>query len=211
MKELIIVGAGGFGRELLQWVKDINAQKPTWKIKGFLDDNPDALKGIACDYEVMGSIVDWNPSPQEEFACAIAAPDIKEKVVMRLKGKGAQFATIIHPTARIAEFVELGEGFVAYPGAGVHPNATVGAFVTLLTMSTIGHDAEVGDFCTTSSYCDITGGVRLEDHVFLGSSVAIVPGRKIGRHASIAAGSVVITNVREGTKVMGNPAQKYAL
>lgn len=209
MKELIIVGAGGFGRELLQWVKDINTEKPTWKIKGFLDDNPDALKDIACDYGVIGSIAGWNPSPQEQFACAIAAPDIKERVVKQLKEKGAEFATIVHPTARISEFVELGEGFVAYPGAGVHSNAKVGAFVTLLTMSTIGHDAEVGDFCTTSSYCDITGGVQVGDHTFLGSKVSIIPGKGIGRHVFIAAGSVVMADVSDGTKVMGNPARKY--
>ena len=56
MKDLLIVGAGGLGRELLQWVKDVNSAEATWHIKGFLDDNPNRLDGIECDYEVVGSI-----------------------------------------------------------------------------------------------------------------------------------------------------------
>ncbi len=79
MKDLIIVGAGGFGRELLQWCKDINKQQPTWKLKGFIDDNSKALDGYECDYNVIGSIKDWKPSDNEEFALAVAEPHLKEK------------------------------------------------------------------------------------------------------------------------------------
>ena len=59
--DLIIVGASGFGREVLQIVKDINKKQFTWNILGFLDDNLKALEGYSCDYEVIGTIKDWKP------------------------------------------------------------------------------------------------------------------------------------------------------
>lgn len=207
MKDLIIVGAGGFGRELLQWCKDINKQKPTWNIRGFIDDNPNALNGYECDYSVIGSIKDWCPSDNEEFALAVAEPHLKEKIVRILKTRKAVFATIIHPTARICDFSKIGEGLVLYPYSGINVNTKIGNFVTLLS-SGIGHDCEVGDFCTISSYCDITGGVKLGKRVFIGSRSTVVPKRKIEDDVYIATGSIVVTNLKSGVRVMGNPAVK---
>jgi len=206
MNDLIIVGAGGLGRELLQWVKDINKVHNMWRIIGFIDDNPNALDNYECDYNVIGSIKEWNPG-NEYYACAIANPELKMKVVTLLKSKGAKFANIIHPLARIGDFNKIGEGFVAYPNACVSVNVTIGDFVTLLS-SGIGHDAIIGDYSTISSYCDITGGVKIGKKVFIGSHVTIVPKRIIGDEAYIGAGSVVVSNVKEKTKVFGNPARR---
>lgn len=207
MKEIIIVGAGGFGRELLQWIKDINKVDNKWKIKGFIDDNVKAFEHFACDYKIIGKISDWQPGKDEVYACAIANPAGKERVVNLLKSRGALFVSIIHPTVTIGEFNNIGEGFVAYPHSIITVNTKIGDFVTLLN-SGIGHDAVIGDFSTISSYCDITGGVKIGRRVFLGSHVTIVPGRKIGDDAYLGAGSVVVTHVKEATKMMGNPAKK---
>lgn len=209
MTKIIIVGAGGFGRELLQWIKDINIQNPdnAWSIKGFIDDNTKALDGLNFEYDIIGTIKDWKPSVDEVFACAIADPKTKEKVVKLLKSKGAIFEPIIHPTAIIGDNNKIGEGFVAYPFALVTTNATVGNFVTLLS-SGVGHDVVIEDYSTISSYCDLTGGVKLGKRVFLGSHATIIPGRKIGNDCFIAAGSVVMTNLKVNSKVIGNPATK---
>lgn len=207
MKEMIIVGAGGFGRELLQWINDINRIQLKWMIKGFIDDNPNALGSLECDNTVIGSIQNWQPNSNEVFVCAIANPSIKEKVVALLKSKGASFESIIHPKAIIGDHNNIGEGLIAYPNSCITVNAGVGDFVTLLC-SCIGHNAVVGDYSTISSYCDITGGVKLGKRVFLGSHVTIVPGRNIGDDAYLGAGSVVVTHVKGKTKVFGNPAKK---
>lgn len=205
--DLIIIGASGFGREVLQWVKDINKVKKTWNIRGFIDDNLNALDNFECDYKVVGTIKDWMPRDNERFVMAIANPKIKERISGSMKAKGAIFASIIHPTAFISEFAKVGEGVVMYPNSGINVNTTIGDFVTLLS-SGIGHDAVIGDYCTISSYCDITGGVIIGKRVFLGSHATIVPQRKIGDDAYIAAGSVVMTNIKAGTHVFGNPAKK---
>ena len=90
-----------------------------------------------------------------------------------------------------------------YPNSLISVNTRVGDFITLLS-SAIGHDAVIGNYSTISSYCDITGGVKLGERVFLGSHVSIVPKRKIGDDAYVAAGSIVISNIKSGTRVFGN-------
>jgi sugar O-acyltransferase (sialic acid O-acetyltransferase NeuD family) len=210
LKELYIVGAGGFGRELLQWVKDINAVQEKWIIKGFLDDNLNALDEYVCDYKVVGKILDYTPKENEELALGIAEPHIKEKLVKMLMDKGAKFATVIHPSARICEFCEYGEGLVMYPNSAIGPNCKVGNYVTLLS-SGLGHDAEVDDFVTICSYCGVSGHVKIGKRSFIASHVVLPPSKKVGEDAYVGAGSVVVRNVRAGKKVFGNPAREIDL
>ena len=207
VRDLIIIGAGGFGREVLQWIKDINSVKRTWNIKGFIDDNMDALSGKKNDLDIIGTIDGWEPNENETFVCAIGNPSIKEKIVLKLKKKGATFASIVHPKASIGSFNKIGEGIVIYPGVTITVNVTIGNFVTLIR-SGVGHDAIIGDFSTVSAFCDITGGVIVGEKVFMGSHVTIVPKRKIGNGAYLSAGSVVMTDVKENAKMLGNPAKK---
>lgn len=213
MKDLVIAGAGGFGRELYQWIKDGNKRKSEdekWRVRGFIDDNLHALDNIECDLEVVDSIGGYRPREQEWVAMAIAKPAIKERIVGELKKRGCRFASIIHHTAIIGDFTSVGEGVVMYPDAAVSVNSRIGNFVTLLS-SGLGHDVEIEDYVTISSMCDICGGVRIGKRVFLGSHVTIVPGRRIGDDAYIAAGSTVMTNIKPGYRVMGNPAKKMDL
>ncbi|MBQ4313167.1 MAG: acetyltransferase [Clostridia bacterium] len=207
MKDILIVGAGGFGREMLQFLKDINKTEKRWNIKGFLDDNLAALDGYECDHRVVGRISDWQPSENEEFVCAVAFPKIKEKVVSCLKGKGARFVSVIHPTAYIGDFNKIGEGLVMFPHSYISVNTKIGDFVTLL-YSHIGHDAEIGDYSTVCGQCGINGHVTIGKRVFVGSNVGTVPGVTIGDDTWIGAGSVVVSDIRPGVTVVGNPAKR---
>lgn len=206
MKKLVIVGAGGFGRELLQWCKDINKVTFTWEIKGFIDDDLNALDNYESDFSVIGKISDYSPSFDEEFALAIAVPQTKEKIVTMLKSKGAQFATVIHPTVLISDFTTYGEGLIMYPGATLNANTVIGDFVTILG-SGIGHDAIVEDYATISSYCGISGHTHIGKRAFLASHVIIPPSKSVGDDAYVGAGSVVVRNVPKGKRVFGNPAK----
>lgn len=208
--DLIIVGASGFGREVLQIVKDINREKPTWNVLGFLDDNPNALDGYECDYGVIGSIKRWEPKDTEHFVIAIAKPQIKECVTTMMETKGAKFVSIIHPTAIIGSFNQIGRGIVVYPYAKITVNTVIGDFVTLLG-SNIGHDARVGDYVTITGMCAINGHAVLGKRVFVGSRSVVAPSKKVGDDAYIGNGSVVVTNIRSGYKVFGNPAKRMEL
>lgn len=206
MKRVYIVGAGGFGRELLWWIKDINKIKPTWEIAGFLDDDSHALDGYECDYRIVGSIKDWKPKNDEEFALALGSPSLKRKIVEILKPKGAHFASIIHPTAMVSEFAHYGEGFIMFPYAKLSANSTVGEFVTLLS-TPIGHDTVIGDYSVISGNCSVVRNVVIGKDVFLAAGVCIAQDVHIGDGAYLGLGSVVLKDVQPGDTVFGNPAR----
>ncbi len=211
MKDLIIVGAGGFGRELLQWCKDIQKIKKEWNILGFIDDNPSALEGYECDYEVVGTIGSWKPAADQVFALAIANPEIKEDVINKLENRGAEFVSIIHPDARVGDFSILGKGIVLYPNARITVNVTIGDFVTILDNTSVGHDAVIGDYTTISASCGINGHVHVGKSSFFGCNASAIPGIQIGKGCHIGIGSVVVNNIKSGLHVFGNPAKKIAL
>lgn len=206
MNKIIIVGAGGFGRELLQWIKDINAVKPTWEIAGFIDDDLQALDGVETDTKIIGTIKDWQPKEDEEFALAMGSPALKRKIVEILKARGAKFATIIHPTALLSPFAHYGEGFVMFPYSKLSCNSTVGDFVTLLS-TPIGHDNVIGEYTVISGGCNIVRNVKIGKDVFLAAGVCIAQDVIIGDGAYLGLGSVVLKDVEAGKKVFGNPAR----
>ena len=206
MKKMLIIGAGGYGRELLQWIKGINAERPTWEIVGFLDDNLDALSGVECDYPVVGRVTDWKPSEDEEFALALGSPAVKEEVARSMKARGAVFPPIIHPTATLTPFSHFGEGLVMFPYSKLSVNSTVGDFVTILS-SGVGHDVFVGDFATISGMCSILRNVTIGKRVFVAAGVSIAQDVSVGDDAYLGLGSVVLKDVPAGMKTFGNPAR----
>lgn len=207
MKNLVIITAGGCGREVLQWAKDINETKPRWNIKGFIDDNPDVLEGLIHDVAVLSTIHEYEPQPDDEFVCCIGDSVAREKIIEEMKQKGAVFTSLIHPTAVIADNCAIGEGVIIYPFALVSDNAVIGDGCIINMYSSVAHDAHLGKYCTISAHCDVTGKCTLGDRVFMGSTSHVVPNLKIGSDVYICAGSTVMAKVRDGLKVLGNPAR----
>lgn len=207
MKDIIIVGAGGFGREMLEIIKEINRIEPTWNIKGFINDIPGTLDKYPCgkEYKILGSIKDWQPANDEYFAMAVTDPKGKQKIAETLKAKGARFATIISPRAFIADYVTMGEGCVI-TSFSVEENAKLGNFVTVAG-SMLGGTCEVGDYTTTTGFANLTTA-KIGSRVFVGSHSVILNELKVGDDAVICAGSIVFNNVKPGTKVWGSPAKK---
>ena len=206
MKDIIIVGAGGFGREAYYRIKAVNSVVPTWNIKGFINDIPVDLKAKKIDAPILGTIKDWKPSENEVFAMGIASPHGKEAVAGILKSRGAKFATIIHPAAFVEETAILGEGCMISRGSTIGDCAVLGNFVHV-SGSMIGQDAEIGDFATTTGFANITNA-KLGKRVFVGSHAVILNGRRIDDDAFICAGSIVFHNIKSGVKVLGNPARR---
>ena len=207
MKNLIIIGAGGCGREVLQWAKDINKVRQEWNIKGFIDDALHALDNKNCDVTIIDKIDDYVIEANDEFICCIGNSILREKIIERMNAKGAKFTNIIHPTAIVSDTCQLGKGVIIYPYALVSDNTFVNDGCIINMHSTIAHDSVIGEYCTISAHCDVTGMCNLGNYVFMGTSSHIVPGSKIGNNVYICAGSTVMTRIRDGKKVMGSPAR----
>ncbi len=206
MKNIIIVGAGGFGRELVTLIKAINKIEPTYNILGFINDIPDALDGIKIDYQIIGTIKDWQPKEDEFFAMGISSPNGKEKVAGILKSKGAKFETFIHPAANIGDYVTIGEGCVIGSRASVGSCSILGDFVHVAG-SMVGQDAIIGDYSTTTGFANLTNA-HIGKRVFIGSHAVVLNKLTVGDDAYICAGSIVFSKVKAGTKVFGCPAKR---
>ncbi len=208
MKDLYIVGAGGFGREVYGWLHD-TTNSSEWRFCGFLDDNPKALDNFSYNKGVIAAISDFRVEASQLFVCGIGTVQTKIKLCQPLLNQGAQFMTLIHPSTIIGKNVHLGQGVVLCPGVILTCDIKVGDMVMINCSSSAGHDVSIGDWSTVSAHCDLTGDTKLGCEVFLGSGVRVIPGKSIGDNAVVGAGSVVIRSVNPKQKVFGNPARPF--
>jgi sugar O-acyltransferase (sialic acid O-acetyltransferase NeuD family) len=212
-QKFVIVGAGGFGREVFVWLRDWIAQRvqpDEYEIIGFLDDCPTVLDRFGEMPPIISSIDAYQHKDGVALVCAVADPKIKKIIAEKLLVKGARFFSLVHPTAIIGTRVILGEGIVICPHTVLSTDLTIGDFVTVNSATTVGHDTSIGDYSTISGHCDITGGVKLAEGVFMGSHAVVVPKVAIGEYAVVGASSVVIRKVAPGVTVFGVPAKRIS-
>ena len=207
--ELYIVGAGGFGRELYTWLQDLSGWNRDWKFSGFLDDNLSALDGFEYEAQVVSPVSDFTPRAGQMFACGIGNVGAKQKVCGPLLERGANFITLVHPTAVVGANVALGAGVVLCPGAILTCDIELGDLTMINLNCSIGHDVTIGKWTTLSPQSNLNGGVHIGDGVFLGSSAVILPGHSVGDGALVGAGAVVMRDVKPGQHVFGNPARAF--
>ncbi len=206
-KRLLIIGAGGFGREILGWAEQIAAAGAEWEIGGFLDANPIALESYPSSVGVIGDPSTYSPSADDLFICAIGDTLTKLSLCRTIQRRGGRFTTLIHPTAVIGPNCRIGIGSILCPYASITTNATLGDFVTLNTYAVIGHDSVVGDGCTLNGRASVNGNVVLGEGVSMGCHAVVNPKAKVGDYAVVGSGSVVFFAVLPHTSVLGVPAR----
>ncbi len=210
MHRLLIIGAGGFGREILAWAQDVPREQRNWEIGGFLDANPAALSDYECKVPIFADPLSYQPIEGDRFVCAIGDPKTKLRICKTLKERGAEFITLVHPSAVIGNRCTLGEGCIMCPGSVLTADVKIHDFVTLNVKASVGHDAIVGEGSTLSGHVDITGFAQVGIGVFLGSHAVVLPKMKVGDYATVGAGSVVVKKVKPGTTVFGVPARQMS-
>ena len=205
-RRLVIVGAGGFGREVASWLRGCQPLPYEWELAGFVDDNPDGLAGYPIDHKVIGTVESLQAST-DVAVMGIGTPRTKKAMFERLQRRGIELATIVHRSCVVGHGCELGAGTVLCPGAVVTTNVRLGRCAMLNVHASVGHDVTIGDFSTLSGHCDVTGGAQIGDCVFLGTHAHVLPGVKVEDGATIGAGSSVVKRVRSGQTVFGVPAK----
>jgi sugar O-acyltransferase (sialic acid O-acetyltransferase NeuD family) len=205
---LIVVGGGGFGRELIGHILDVHRAGGGPAAGGYLDDGgSDVLARLGYDLPWIGSIADYVPAKGDRLALGIGSPEGKRQVVEKLQARGAEFAQVIHPTALVTARTAIAEGVVLGPFSGTGTETRIGRFVTVNSYSGFGHDAEAGEFTTLSAHVDIMGFARIGSGVFIGSHASIMPHVKVGDGAKIGAGAIVYRSVPAGATAYAPPAK----
>lgn len=206
LKNLIIVGARKFGREVFTWAEQAIRAGTAWHIKGFLDDQKDALNAFKCEVGIIGSVEKYPIEKEDLFLCAIGDPVPRKYYASLLEERNAQFATLVHPSAIIGRQIEIGAGTIIGPLSQLSCDIRIGKHTVFGTNSNGAHDIRIGDYCQICGSCEINGNVTIGEGVFVGSHATILPCANIGEWSIIGAGSVVLRRVRARTKVFGNPA-----
>ena len=209
-KKIVLIGAGGFGREVAIMIEEINLVKKRFELLGFLDDGPNFDENSDINgYPWLGP-TSWILDHKDDVVCTctISNPAIKSRIQRELTDKGVRFQTIMAVTSGVARSSVIGPGSVLYWNVGVSVNCKVGAGVLLNDGVKLGHDVVIGDFVSVFPGTGISGGTTVGEEASIGGHAFIVPGKKIGDRAHIAAGSIVFSNVRAGTTVLGNPAKR---
>lgn len=209
LKDLFIIGAGGFGREVAWLVDRINAIEPTWKLKGFIDDNTDMYGTIQDGYSVVGGC-DYLMNVTEEVwvVCAVGSAKIRKKIIEKLKNcANVKFATLVDPDVICSQRVTIGEGSIICAGTIITVDISIGKHVIINLDCTIGHDDIIYDFVTIYPSVNISGNVVIGECAELGTGMQIIQGINIGKEGIIGAGSVVVHNIPEKCTAVGSPAK----
>jgi sugar O-acyltransferase (sialic acid O-acetyltransferase NeuD family) len=209
MQSIVILGAGGFGREVLDIIIAQNKVSKRWEILGFVDENTELKGKVLNGYPVLGSF-DWFSKidlKEIRVVCAIGDNISKKKVVEKAKGVGLRFANVVHPSVIMTEFVTLGEGVIICAGCILTNQITIGNHVIINLDVTIGHDSIIEDFCTLSPGVHISGRNKIGEGANVGTGAVTIQGITIGRWSIIGAGAVVAQDIPDKVVAVGVPAK----
>lgn len=210
-RDLVIIGCGGFGRELVGVVSSINAAsaEPIWQIAGFADDSPSVQNRELVSrlgLEILGQVSDVELKTASHYAVAIANTRTRAVLASELTAIGLTPATLVSPLAHVDHDVSLGPGTIVGHFAAVMTRVKTGSHVHIDRGSQIGHDTVLERFVTIHPMSAVSGACEIVEGAILGTHSSVLPGIAIGAHATVGAGSCVTRSVSAGRTVKGVPA-----
>jgi sugar O-acyltransferase (sialic acid O-acetyltransferase NeuD family) len=209
-ESLVIIGAGGFGREVLWTLRRLEARRGRWNLLGFCDDAMDAPASPVDGVPMLGpanEAVVRHLGPAG-FICAVGDNAARKAVAERVQAWGWTPVTLIDPSVEVGPGVEVGAGTFVGVGSILSPHCCLGAHALINQHCTIGHDSVLGDFCQVSPGGRISGDVRLGTGAYVGSNGVVQQGVVVGEWAVVAAASFALVPVPARTTVAGNPARR---
>lgn len=209
MKELYIIGAGGFGREIAWLVERINEKELMWDLKGFIDDNHAIWGETLDDYTVIGGCDYLRHIEHDVWVlCAIGSSKTRKRIIDGLVDtKHIHFATVIDPSVQMSKRVQIGEGTMICAGNIITVDVVIGKHNIINLDCTIGHDAVLGDFVTLYPSVNVSGCSIIGNETELGTGMQTIQGIKVGSQTIVGAGSVVIRELPDRCVAVGSPAQ----
>jgi sugar O-acyltransferase (sialic acid O-acetyltransferase NeuD family) len=213
IRELLLIGAGGFAREAAETVRAANAVRPTWHLLGFLDDDPARHGDLIADVPVLGPVEAVWAHPKAELLLCTGRPDnyvSRPLLADRLGLDDERYATVIHPTASVGTSCEVGAGSVLLAHADLTADVVIGRHVVVMPHVVLTHDVRIDDFATLASGVRVGGSCHIERGAYLGAGACLREGITVGESAMVGMGSVVTRNVPAERQWFGVPARDVA-
>jgi sugar O-acyltransferase (sialic acid O-acetyltransferase NeuD family) len=199
MRDIFIVGAGGFGREAVWTIERINeaAPQPVWNVVGFADDDPAKASGNFEGYPMLGTVEKASKDmPGASVFIAIGDNAIRRRIYTQLRGH--DFPAIIDPSAQVSPTTEFKHGTYIAVEAVVSVGTDIGKFVIINARAGVGHDSVVGDFVNIAPGVSLSGHTTIGEDAFMGTNSCTAPGMTVGKGAVVACGTPVLKDVEPG-------------
>lgn len=207
VKKVVIVGAGGFGREAAEIARRMELSSRSIQLIGFLDDNKALHNTFVNGIRVLGGLDYFKDSKQKPyFACSIGDPIVKRRLVMRILRYGYKPINLIDPQVEVFTGVKLGKGIIIQKGTCLAVNSIIEDHVHVNFNCSIGHDVHLGKYSTISPLCAVSGNTIISNGCFLGSGAITFPGIIIGEWTKLGAGSVATKDLERNCIYIDNPA-----
>lgn len=208
--DLVIVGAGGFGRETAEAVRALNDCGAAWRLLGYVDDNPARAGTLIDGVPVLGGIGELSNMPDTAVVVCTGRPDnyvSRPRIVRALDLPLERYATIIHPTASLSPSSKVGPGSVLLAYTALTAAVSVGSHVAVMPHVTLTHDDLVEDYATIASGVHLGGGVHIGSCAYLGAGALIRERCTVGSCALVGMGAVVTGNIPPRQVWVGIPAR----
>lgn len=209
MKNLIIIGSGGLGRETVWTAERINSVSPEWNILGFIDDNIQVQGQLIDGYRVIGTTAAVAKYKDAYFVCAVGSAKIRKRIVEKVRSVAdVKFATLIDPACVCSrERVSVGEGCIICANTYITLDIKIGSHVYIGGNSTVGHDSRIDDFVTVYPGANVSGSTYLGSGCEMGTGSRIIQGLSVGMNTIVGAGAVVVRNLPPDCTAVGVPAR----
>jgi sugar O-acyltransferase (sialic acid O-acetyltransferase NeuD family) len=210
---VVVIGAGGFGRETLDVIEAMNAAAPSPRLEiiGVVDDHPAAVNLARLkvrDVRYLGSTDDWISSGGPgRYVIGVGNTSAREAIAKKLDVAGKRAVTVVHPSATIGPRSTMAAGCVVCAGVRITNNVSIGRHAHLNLNVTVGHDCVIGDFVSINPLVAVSGDCILQDQVTMGTGSVVLQGITIEMGATAGASACVVRNVIAGAIVKGVPAR----
>ncbi|MGD0915980.1 MAG: acetyltransferase [Thermodesulfobacteriota bacterium] len=208
-QKVVIIGTGGMGREVLWMLKTHNQidSRLRYDVLGFLTNASQEHDTRVCEMPVLGP-EGWVVGKRNIHAiCAIGDPRHRRRLTMNLETQGVSFISVIDPSVKMSEFVNIGKGCILCAGVVLTTQVSIGNHVIVNINSTINHDTVLEDYVTIGPGATLTGRTRLGYGAEIGANATIIPRKEVGRGSIVGAGAVVTRNIGENKVAAGVPAR----
>ncbi len=206
-QDIYILGVGGATPVFMEL-----AMACGYTVAGLYHYNGDRTGEIDHGVPILGSFEDLYRSDLRGKVFMLSQGDmqIRSEATDRIKSLGGRIPTIIHPTAIVSRFADVSEeGVIICAGCIIQADVTVMSHAVLWDQVVVCHQSTLGHYSFAGPKALIGAHTVVDDFAFIGQDALLISGKvgKVGAHAIVGAGSVVVREVTARTVVSGNPAR----